>query len=71
MNQVRKKLEEHVGSDKSVLLFTGDKESTLLFDLVRGMNVAVVFIDTGCHFQEIIDYVRELEIGRASCRERV
>lgn len=60
MDQVRKNLEEYVGSDKSVLLFTGDKESTLLFDLVKDMNVAVVFIDTGYHFKEVMDYVREL-----------
>ena len=60
MDQIRKKLKEQLGSDKSVFLFTGDKESTLLLDLVSEMNVSVVFIDTGYHFEEVMEYVRKL-----------
>ncbi len=58
MQEIRKVLEEDISRAKSVLLFTGDKGSTLLLDVVQNMNVNIVFIDTGYHFDEIMDYVK-------------
>ncbi len=67
MEQIRKNLEETIAGKKSVILFTGDKESTLLMNAVKdltavqaGMNIIVVYINTGYQFDEIIDYVKSL-----------
>ncbi len=67
MEQIKKNLEETIAGKKSVFLFTGDKESTLLMNIVKdltavqaGMNIIVVYIDTGYQFNEIIDYVKSL-----------
>ncbi len=68
MLQIKKNLEESIHGGKTVFLFTGDKGSTLLINVIKdltavqaGMNVSMVFIDTGCHFDEIIDYVKSLD----------
>lgn len=58
MQQMKKNLAEHIGDRKAVLLFTGDVESTLLMGVAADLNVKVIFIDTGYHFDEIIDYVK-------------
>lgn len=43
--------------NNSALLFTGDKESTVLFELAKGSNLSVIFVDTGLYSQEIYDYL--------------
>lgn len=67
MEQIKENLEETIAGKKSVFLFTGDKESTLLMNIIKdltavqaGMNIIVVYIDTGYQFDEIIDYVDSL-----------
>ncbi len=60
IQEIKKAMEEEIGKAKSALLFTGDKDSTLLLDIVKDMNVDIVFIDTGYHFDEIGDYVKSL-----------
>lgn len=60
MDKLKNELEEVIASNKSVFLFVGDKESTILFDFLKDMDVAIVMIDTGCHFQEVMDYAGEL-----------
>jgi phosphoadenosine phosphosulfate reductase len=47
--------------NNSVLLFTGDKESTVLLELARGLNLPTIFVDTGLYRQEIYDYLRVAE----------
>lgn len=58
MQQIKRNLGEHIRGKKSVFLFTGDNGSALLMGVVKNMNVNIVFIDTGYHFNEIIDYVK-------------
>ncbi len=58
IQQIRKKLEELLKGKKPVFLFTGDKGSALLVNIVKDMNVRIVFIDTGYHFKEVIDYAK-------------
>lgn len=67
MQQIKKNLEESIHGKKSIFLFTGDKGSTLLINVIKdltavqaGMNVSVVFIDTGYQFNEIMNYVKNL-----------
>ena len=60
MQKIKKDLEEYIRGKKSVFLFTGDKGSTLLMNLVNDMEVSNVFIDTAYQFNEIMDYVKSL-----------
>ncbi len=72
MQQIKRNLEGSINDKKAVFLFTGNKESTLLMSIVKdltavqaglparqsGMDVNIIFIDTGYQFNEIIDYVK-------------
>ena len=60
MQQIKENLEEYIRGKKSVFLFTGDKGSTLLLNVVGDMNMNIVFIDTGYQFDEIMNYVKNL-----------
>jgi phosphoadenosine phosphosulfate reductase len=62
IQQIKKYLEEVTTGKKAVLLFTGDKGSTLLINIINNinMNVKIIFIDTGYHFDEIMDYLKKL-----------
>lgn len=67
MKQIKKNLEESICGGGTIFLFTGDKGSTLLMNVVKdltaaqaGMNVSIVFIDTGYQFDEIMNYVKNL-----------
>jgi len=44
-------------STDSVLFFTGDKESTLLLELRTGLDIPVIFVDTGLYEKELYDYL--------------
>jgi len=41
----------------SAFFFTGDKESTLLLELRRGLDIPVIFVDTGLYAKELYDYL--------------
>ncbi|MBL7049270.1 MAG: phosphoadenosine phosphosulfate reductase family protein [Nitrospira sp.] len=43
-------------------MFTGSKESTLLFHLLAGTEVPVIFIDTAQHFPEVYELVDMLKV---------
>ncbi|MDO8281331.1 MAG: phosphoadenosine phosphosulfate reductase family protein [Thermodesulfovibrionia bacterium] len=58
MYNIRNKIKNSINDRKSVFLFTGDKASTLLMSIVNDMDMNIVFIDTGFHFNEIMDYVK-------------
>lgn len=57
MCNIRNKINYSINDRKSVFLFTGDKASTLLMSIIKEMDVNIVFINTGFHFNEIMDYV--------------
>jgi 3'-phosphoadenosine 5'-phosphosulfate sulfotransferase (PAPS reductase)/FAD synthetase len=59
--QLRKSLEQSIGKRKAVFLFTGDNGSTFLLDVVKDTDVKIVFIDTGYHFEETMDYIKSFE----------
>lgn len=42
------------------MLFTGSCESAVLLAAADTLDINIVFIDTGYHFNEIIDYVKKL-----------
>ena len=56
MQQIKENLKRQICKGENVLLFTGDKGSAFLLNIVKDMNVKIVFIDTGYHFDEIIDF---------------
>jgi len=56
--QIKKDLKNEIGDKNSVLLFTGDKGSSLLLDVVKETDISIVFIDTGHQFDEVIDYIK-------------
>jgi len=56
IERIKENLRESIHNRKALLLFTGDKGSTLLINIIRGMNIHAVFIDTGFHFDEILAY---------------
>ncbi len=58
MRQIKKNLEKFISGKRTVFLFSGDKGSTLLMNVVKDINVNIIFIDTGYQFNEIIDYVK-------------
>ena len=60
MQEIIKNLEEHIRGRKAIFLFTGDKGSTLLMNVVKEMKMRIVFVDTGYHFEEIIDFNKKL-----------
>lgn len=63
IEQIKKYLEKAISGKRPVLLFTGDKGSTLLLKIIEdidNIDVRKIFIDTGFHFDEILDYVKEL-----------
>lgn len=60
MQDIKKELREYIRGKKSVFLFVGDKGSTLLMDIVKDMEVSIIFIDTGYQFNEIMDYTKSL-----------
>ncbi|MEM3101647.1 MAG: phosphoadenosine phosphosulfate reductase family protein [Candidatus Nitrosotenuis sp.] len=54
---------EVVKNKRIVFLFTGDKGSTLLMNLIydiRDIEIKTIFIDTGFHFNEILDYIKDV-----------
>jgi phosphoadenosine phosphosulfate reductase len=57
---IKSNLKEFTNSKKSVLLFTGSSESTVLLAAADPLDINIIFIDTGYHFNEIIDYVKKL-----------
>lgn len=59
LEHIKKNLEETIRGKKAVLLFTGDKGSALLINIINDMNVNAVFIDTGFHFEEILNYTEK------------
>lgn len=61
IKSIKKNLEELIRGKKAVLLFTGDKGSTLLINIVSDMDVNTIFIDTGFHFDEIVNYIEKLD----------
>jgi len=54
-------LKERIKRKEGVLLITGDKGSTLLLDILKGSNIKSLFIDTGIHFDEVVEYIKDLE----------
>ncbi len=67
MEKIKEKVRRTIKGKTTVCLFTGDNGSTLLMNTIEdltaveaGMDIKVVFIDTGYHFEEIIDYVKTL-----------
>lgn len=60
IKHIKKNLEESISGRKAVFLFTGDKGSTLLINIVSDMNIGIVFIDTGYLFDEILDYTKKI-----------
>ncbi len=58
ISQLTENLKRIIKGKKSLLLFTGDKGSSLLMDIVKDMDVNIAFINTGYHFNEIMDYVK-------------
>ncbi len=68
MQQIKKNIKESISDKNAVLLFTGDIGSTLLINIVKdlttvqaGMNIQIVFIDTGYHFKETMDYIKKTD----------
>jgi phosphoadenosine phosphosulfate reductase len=57
--QIKENIEYFVRGKKAILLLTGDKGSSLLFNIVREMKMRSVFIDTGYHFTEIVSHVED------------
>lgn len=41
----------------SAVWFTGDKESTLLLELRKGLDIPVIFVDTGLYQKELYQYL--------------
>ncbi len=63
LKHIKKHLEETVKDKQAVFLFTGEKGSTLIINIIddiNNINVKTVFIDTGFHFDEILNYIKEL-----------
>ncbi|OGW37841.1 MAG: hypothetical protein A2Y97_04085 [Nitrospirae bacterium RBG_13_39_12] len=60
MQKIKKDLEEYIRGKKSVFLFTGDRGSTLLMNIIKDMGVSIIFIDTAYQFNEITDYIKSL-----------
>jgi len=48
-------------ADWAVLLFTADKESTLLLELRKGFDIPVIFIDTGLYHDDVYQYLELAE----------
>ncbi|MFX0196258.1 MAG: phosphoadenosine phosphosulfate reductase family protein [Candidatus Hodarchaeota archaeon] len=44
-----------------VLLFTGDKVSTVILDLCKELNMPVIFVDTGLYQEEVYEYLKLAE----------
>ena len=61
IQNIKEKLEKLISGKKSISLFTGDKESSLLFHIVNGMDINTIFIDTGFHFDETLKYTKQLD----------
>ena len=66
MQKIEKDLEDSIRGKKSVFLFTGDKGSALLMNIIKDTEVSIIFIDTAYQFNEITDYIsssgRKIEI---------
>ena len=60
MQKIKKDLEDYIRGKKSVFLFTGDKGSTLLMNVIKDTRVSIIFIDTAYQFNEITDYISSL-----------
>lgn len=60
MQKIKKNLEGYIRGKKSIFLFTGDKGSTLLMDIIKNTGVSIIFIDTAYQFNEITDYINSL-----------
>jgi len=45
----------------SALFFTGDKESTLLLELRKGLDIPIIFVDTGLYSEELYHYLKLAE----------
>lgn len=60
MKNLREEIIRAAGGLKTVLLFTGDAGSALLLEIVKDMDLGAVFIDTGYHFQDSCDYIKNL-----------
>lgn len=58
IEDIKKNLERSIRGRKAVLLFTGDKGSTLLVNIIDDMDVKAVFVNTGFHFDEILNYTK-------------
>ena len=57
LQRLKKIIEESIKDKNTVFLFTGDKGSTLLTHVVKDLDIKIIFIDTGCQFGEISEYV--------------
>lgn len=57
MQNIKKYIEQSIKGKKAVFLFTGDKDSTLLINVLKDINVEIVFVDTWLHRDEIMDYI--------------
>ena len=61
MQKIIDVINKEINKENNVLLFTGDKGSSLLMRVVEEMNVNIIFINTGYHFYEIMEYAKGLE----------
>ncbi len=53
---IRDEINTAANGKKAVFLFVGDKASALMMNVIDEMDIRVVFIDNGCHFDETIEY---------------
>lgn len=61
MDKLREEIIRAAGGLKTVLLFTGDAGSALLLEIVKDMEYGVVFIDTGYHFKDSYEFIKNLD----------
>ncbi len=63
LKHIKEHLEKIIKDKQVVFLITGDKGSTILINIINGIDdrkFKTIFIDTGFHFDEILNYIREL-----------
>lgn len=63
VHQIREYLEETIKGKRTVMLFTGDKGSTFIINIIgniNNVNIKAVFTDTGFHFDEILNYIKKI-----------
>jgi 3'-phosphoadenosine 5'-phosphosulfate sulfotransferase (PAPS reductase)/FAD synthetase len=58
MTDIIDNIKDGIAGRKAAMLFTGSAGSTILINNVYALNIDIIFIDTGYHFDEINDYVR-------------